>query len=108
MAFTGTALLGQFKGLLLATPVRSREPGTVHVNQKGVVERDLYEERSLLCFQIVLDRQADQVYLRVQSGLSLLRWGCLAGELMVKVYSNAEEVELFVNGKSLWCEETQQ
>lgn len=90
---TGTAYW-PFKDF--ATPGRSENP-VPFVNQKGVVERDLTKKEAYYVFQ---SYWTDKPMVHVYGHSWPVRWGS-AGELkMVKVYSNAKEVELFVNGKS--------
>lgn len=90
---TGTAYW-PFKDF--ATPVRPENP-VPFVNQKGVVERDLTKKEAYYVFQ---SYWTGKPMVHVYGHSWPVRWGS-AGELkLVKVYSNAEEVELFVNGKS--------
>ncbi|NVO31857.1 DUF4982 domain-containing protein [Hymenobacter sp. P5342] len=79
-----------------STPVRPDNP-VPYMNQKGVVERDFTPKESYYVFQSYwTDKPMAHIY-----GQSWpVRWG-EPGELkMVKVYSNCERAELFVNGKS--------
>jgi beta-galactosidase len=90
---TGTAYW-PFKDF--STPVRPENP-VPFVNQKGVVERDFTTKESYYVFQ---SYWADKPMVHLYGHSWPVRWGS-PGELkMVKVYSNADEVELFVNGKS--------
>ncbi len=79
------------------TPVRPDNP-VPYVNQKGVVERDQTKKESYFVFQ---SYWAEKPMVHIYGHSWPTRWGD-AGELkMVKVYSNCDEAELFVNGKSM-------
>ena len=68
------------------------------MNQKGVVERDFTKKEAYYVFQ---SWWTDQPMVHIYGHTWPVRWGD-DGELkMVKVYSNCEQAELFVNGKSL-------
>ncbi len=79
-----------------STPIRPDNP-IPYMNQKGVVERDLTKKEAYFVFQ----SWWTQVPMAHIYGHSWpVRWG-EEGELkMVKVYSNCDEAELFLNGKS--------
>ena len=80
-----------------ASPLRG-DNDIPHVNQKGVVERDLTKKESYFVFQSYWT-QKPMVHIYGHSWP--VRWG-KPGELRsVKVYSNCEHAELFLNGKSL-------
>ena len=79
-----------------STPVRPDNP-IPYMNQKGVVERDLTPKEAYYVFQSYWTT-APMVHLYGHSWP--VRWGAAGEQKMVKVYSNAEEVELFVNGQS--------
>lgn len=80
-----------------STPVRPENP-VPYMNQKGVVERDLTPKESFYVFQ---SYWTDEPMLHIYGHNWPTRWG-KAGELKsMKVYSNCDEVELFLNGKSL-------
>ncbi len=91
---TGTAYW-PFKDF--STPVRPENP-VPYVNQKGVVERDFTKKESYYIFQSYwTDRPMAHIY-----GHSWpVRWGKAGEEKMIKVYSNCDQAELFLNGKSL-------
>ncbi|MEN1679706.1 MAG: glycoside hydrolase family 2 TIM barrel-domain containing protein [Planctomycetota bacterium] len=79
-----------------ATPLRPDNP-IPYVNQKGVVQRDLTPKESYYVFQ---SYWAKEPMLRLYGHTWPVRHGP-AGELsMIKVYSNCDAVELFVNGES--------
>lgn len=90
---TGTAFW-VFKDF--STPVRPENP-VPYVNQKGVVERDLTPKESYYVFQSYWS-QKPMIHLYGHSWP--VRWGEPGQPRLVKVYSNCQEVELFVNGKS--------
>ena len=79
-----------------STPLRPDNP-VPFVNQKGVEERDGTKKEAYYVFQSYwTTRPMAHIY-----GHSWpVRWGKEGEEKMVKVYSNAEEAELFLNGKS--------
>ena len=79
-----------------STPVRPDNP-IPYMNQKGVVERDLTKKESYYVFQSWWTKSPmAHIY-----GYSWpVRWGDEGEEKMVKVYSNCDDAELFVNGKS--------
>lgn len=91
---TGTAYWA-FKDF--ATPLRPENP-IPYVNQKGLVQRDLVPKESYYVFQ---SYWSEQPMVRVFGRNWVSRWGEPGEEKMVKVYSNCETVELFLNGKSL-------
>lgn len=91
---TGTAYW-PFKDF--STPVRPDNP-VPYVNQKGVVERNLYKKESYYVFQ---SYWTEKLMVHIYGHSWPIRWGDSDEEKMVKVYSNAPEVELFLNGKSL-------
>lgn len=79
------------------TPLRAENP-VPRINQKGVVERDLTKKESYFVFQ---SYWADEPMVHIYGHTWPVRWGKDGEQKMVKVYSNCEEVELFVDGKSL-------
>lgn len=80
-----------------STPVRPDNP-IPYMNQKGVVERDFTKKEAYYVFQ---SWWTDQPMVHIYGHTWPVRWGD-EGELkMVKVYSNCDQAELFVNGKSL-------
>lgn len=90
---TGTAFW-TFKDF--ATPLRPENP-VPYVNQKGVVERDGTIKESYYVFQSYWS-QKPMVHIYGHSFTT--RWGNAGEEKLVQVYSNCNEAELFVNGKS--------
>lgn len=90
---TGTAFW-TFKDF--ATPLRPENP-VPYVNQKGVVERDGTLKESFYVFQSYWSRQP---MIHIHGHSWPVRWGNAGEEKLVKVYSNCDEAELFVNGKS--------
>jgi len=79
-----------------STPIRFDNP-LPYMNQKGVVERDLTKKE---VFYVIQSYWADKPMAHLYGHNWPVRWGD-AGELkMVKAYSNCDEAELFVNGKS--------
>lgn len=90
---TGTAAW-TFKDF--STPIRPDNP-IPYVNQKGVVERDLTKKEAFYVFQSYwTTKPMAHIYGQNASA----RWGKEDEEKLVKVYSNCDEAELFVNGKS--------
>ena len=79
-----------------STPVRPDNP-VPYMNQKGVVERDLTKKEAWYVFQSWWT-QTPMAHIYGHSWP--VRWGDAGEEKMVKVYSNCEEAELFLNGKS--------
>ncbi|MDW5265084.1 MULTISPECIES: glycoside hydrolase family 2 TIM barrel-domain containing protein [Acidobacteriaceae] len=78
------------------TPLRAENP-VPRINQKGVIERDMAKKEGYYVFQSYWS-ETPMVHLYGHSWP--IRWGD-EGELkMVKVYSNCDTAELFVNGKS--------
>lgn len=90
---TGTA---QWPFKDFSTPVRPDNP-VPYMNQKGVVERDLTKKEAYYVFQSFwTSKPMAHIY-----GHSWpVRWGAEGEEKMIKVYSNCDEAELWVNGKS--------
>lgn len=80
-----------------STPVRPENP-VPYVNQKGVVERDLTPKEAFYVFQ---SYWTDKPMIHIFGHNMPVRWGKADEEKFIKVYSNCEQVELFLNGKSL-------
>ena len=91
---TGTAYW-PFKDF--STPLRPENPVS-YVNQKGVVERDLTPKESYYVFQSYWSK-APMVHIYGHSWA--VRWGDIGETKQLKVYSNCDRVELFLNGVSL-------
>lgn len=91
---TGTAYW-PFKDF--STPIRPDNP-VPYVNQKGVVERDFTKKESYYVFQAYWTKMP---MVHIYGHSWPVRWGDAGEEKMVKVYSNCDEAELFVNGKSV-------
>lgn len=90
---TGTAYW-PFKDF--STPIRPENP-VPYVNQKGVVERDFTKKESFYIFQ---SYWTNTPMVHIYGHSWPVRWGAEGEDKMVKVYSNCDEAELFVNGKS--------
>lgn len=80
-----------------STPVRPENP-VPYVNQKGVVERDLVPKEAFYVFR---SYWTEDPMIRIFGHNMPVRWGKIEEEKLIKVYSNCEQVELFINGKSL-------
>jgi beta-galactosidase len=80
-----------------STPVRPENP-VPYVNQKGVVERDFRKKESYYVFQ---SYWASKPMVHIYGHSWPVRWGEETEEKMIKVYSNCNEAELWLNGKSL-------
>ncbi|RYY54228.1 MAG: glycoside hydrolase family 2 protein [Chitinophagaceae bacterium] len=91
---TGTA---QWPFKDFSTPLRPDNP-VPYVNQKGVVERDLTRKETYYVYQ---SYWSTQPMIHIYGNGWPVRWGAEGEEKMVKVFSNMESAELFVNGKSL-------
>lgn len=79
-----------------STPIRPENP-VPYVNQKGVVERDFTKKEAFYIFQ---SYWTTTPMVHIYGHTWPIRWGAEGEEKMVKVYSNCDEAELFVNGKS--------
>jgi len=79
------------------TPLRVENP-LPRINQKGVVERDLTKKESYFVFQ---SYWAEEPMVHIYGHTWPIRWGKPGEPKMVKVYSNCEEVELFLGDRSL-------
>jgi beta-galactosidase len=90
---TGTA---QWPFKDFSTPIRPDNP-VPYMNQKGVVERDLTKKEAYFVFQ---SYWTDKPMVHIYGHSWPVRWGDEGEEKMIKVYSNCNEAELFVNGKS--------
>lgn len=91
---TGTA---QWPFKDFSTPVRPDNP-IPYMNQKGVVERDLTKKEAYYVFQ---SYWTSKPMAHIYGHSWPVRWGNEDEEKMIKVYSNCDVAELFVNGKSL-------
>ncbi len=91
---TGTAYW-PFKDF--STPVRPENP-VPYINQKGVVERDFTPKESFYVFQ---SYWINQPMIHIYGNSWPVRWGEVNERKTMKVYSNCEEVEFFLNGQSL-------
>ncbi|MCU0403816.1 MAG: DUF4982 domain-containing protein [Chitinophagaceae bacterium] len=90
---TGTA---QWPFKDFSTPVRPDNP-VPYMNQKGVVERDFTKKESYYVFQ---SYWTEKPMVHIYGHTWPVRWGSEGEEKMIKVFSNCDEAELFVNGVS--------
>ena len=90
---TGTA---QWPFKDFSTPVRPDNP-IPYMNQKGVVERDFTKKEAFYVFQ---SYWTSKPMVHIYGHSWPVRWGQVEEEKMIKVYSNCDEAELFLNGKS--------
>jgi beta-galactosidase len=79
-----------------STPVRPENP-IPKMNQKGLVERDLTPKEGYYVFQ---SYWAEKPMLHIYGHTWPVRWGDADEQKIIKIYSNCETVELFLNGKS--------
>ena len=79
-----------------STPLRPENP-IPHVNQKGLVERDLTTKEGYYVFQ---SYWSERPMIRLYGHSWPTRWGETDELKLVKVYSNCETAELFLNGVS--------
>lgn len=79
-----------------ASPLRG-DNGIPHVNQKGVVERDLKRKESFYVFQ---SYWSDKPMAHIYGHSWPIRWGKQGQLRMVHVYSNCDRADLFLNGVS--------
>jgi beta-galactosidase len=79
-----------------STPVRPDNP-VPYVNQKGVVERDFTKKEAYYVFQ---SWWTTKPMAHIYGHTWPIRWGDVNEQKMVKVYSNCDQAELFLNGKS--------
>ncbi|MDR0543522.1 MAG: glycoside hydrolase family 2 protein [Dysgonamonadaceae bacterium] len=80
-----------------STPIRPENP-VPYVNQKGVVARDLSPKES---YYLLQSYWTDEPMIHIYGHSWPVRWGDENEEKEMKVYSNCEEVEFFLNGQSL-------
>jgi len=90
---TGTA---QWPFKDFSTPVRPDNP-VPYMNQKGVVERDFTKKEVFYVYQ---SYWTDKPMAHIYGHSWPVRWGEPGEDKMIKVYSNCDEAELFLNGKS--------
>jgi beta-galactosidase len=76
------------------TPLRPDNP-IPFVNQKGVVERDLTPKESFYVYQSYWTKAP---MIRIYGHSWPARWGAAGEKRLVRIYSNCDEVELWVNG----------
>ena len=79
------------------TPLRLENP-VPRVNQKGLIQRDMTKKEAYFVFQ---SYWSDVPMARIYGHTWPVRWGEPDEQKMVKVYSNCETAELFVNGKAV-------
>jgi beta-galactosidase len=79
-----------------ATPLRPDNP-VPRVNQKGLVERDLTPKEGYYVFQ---SYWAHEPMIHIYGHSWPVRWGTPDEKKLIKVYSNCETAELFVNATS--------
>jgi beta-galactosidase len=91
--FTGSA---QWIFKDFTTPLRVENP-IPRINQKGLLERDMTKKEGYFVFQ---SYWTETPMAHIYGHTWPIRWGTEGEEKMVKVYSNCDTAELFVNGKS--------
>jgi beta-galactosidase len=79
------------------TPLRVENP-IPRINQKGVIERDMTRKEAYFVFQ---SYWAEAPMVRLYGHTWPIRWGEAGEQKMVKVYSNCDTAELFLNGTSI-------
>lgn len=79
-----------------STPSRPENP-VPYVNQKGLIERDGTKKEGYYVFQSYWSMKP---MAHIYGHSWPIRWGAEGERKMVKVYSNCDEAELFVNGES--------
>jgi len=79
-----------------STPLRPENP-VPYVNQKGVVERDGTKKEAYFVFQ---SYWTSRLMAHIYGHSWPVRWGKAGEDQLIKVYSNAPEAELFLNGQS--------
>lgn len=79
-----------------STPSRPENP-IPRVNQKGLVERDLTYKEGYFVFQ---SYWAEKPMAHIYGHTWPVRWGRPGQSRLVRVYSNCDSAELFLNGKS--------
>ncbi|SCW49451.1 glycoside hydrolase family 2 TIM barrel-domain containing protein [Mucilaginibacter sp. NFR10] len=79
-----------------STPLRPDNP-IPYMNQKGVVERDMTKKESYYVFQ---SYWTTKPMAHIYGHTWPVRWGSEGEQKVIKVYSNCETAELFLNGKS--------
>jgi len=80
-----------------STPIRRENP-VPYMNQKGVIERDFTKKEAFFVFQ---SYWSENPMIHIHGHSWPVRWGEENESKMIKVYSNCEKVELFLNGKSM-------
>jgi beta-galactosidase len=90
---TGTA---QWPFKDFSTPIRPDNP-VPYMNQKGVIERDFTKKEAFYVFQ---SYWTTKPMAHIYGHTMPVRWGESGESKMIKVYSNCDEAELFINGKS--------
>jgi beta-galactosidase len=78
------------------TPLRVENP-VPRINQKGLIERDMTPKEAYYVFQ---SYWTEAPMAHIYGHTWPIRWGADGEEKMVKVYSNCDTAELFVNGRS--------
>lgn len=78
------------------TPLRVENP-VPRINQKGVIERDMTKKEGYFVFQ---SYWTEEPMAHIYGHSWPIRWGDEDESKMVKVYSNCDTAELFVNGRS--------
>ena len=79
-----------------STPLRPDNP-VPFMNQKGAVERDLTPKESFYVYQSYWTREP---MVRIHGHAWAVRWGKAGEKRMMRIYSNCDEVELWLNGIS--------
>src|SRR6202044_3538560 len=92
--FTGSA---QWIFKDFTTPLRVENP-VPRINQKGLLTREMQKKEAYYVFQ---SYWAEAPMVHIYGHTWPIRWGAEGEQKMVKVYSNCETAELFLNGKSL-------